>query len=325
MKDFAARAMMKVIAAGARSQNLSVTTMEDDNMQHVANATVPLANKRDVLHLIQQEYGLQGILQLGQGIHQVDDEPMKMVFLNATSVGDFFQRWQRMQKFVHSRHRLECQQVSNNRFELRHVSLADTPPQCAETCLVMSVVMSLLNQCLGQQLHLEHQSHGVNYDGKNWTLTTEPPPESAWLLRIETVPGTDEFTEKQQPPDNDLPPYNQLPHEYDLPPEQLVGRLRSLFRGDPCFKWTLKEAADKLYKSPRTLQRLLTAKLTSFTRLLVNERVLLASELLVDSNASLTEIGFVAGFNSSSHFTTLFRRSTGMSPGQFRKISVTCN
>jgi len=44
-----------------------------------------------------------------------------------------------------------------------------------------------------------------------------------------------------------------------------------------------------------------------------------ATELLVSGHHSITQICYMTGFNSLSHFTTAFKRKTGVTPSQYRK------
>lgn len=55
-------------------------------------------------------------------------------------------------------------------------------------------------------------------------------------------------------------------------------------------------------------------------RYLIRLRIRCASELLRGSTLSVTQICHRSGFNSLSHFITTFRRHTGMSPSEYRRI-----
>ncbi len=48
------------------------------------------------------------------------------------------------------------------------------------------------------------------------------------------------------------------------------------------------------------------------------KRVAHASQLLLDREIPLTEIAYSAGFSDQSHFTRVFKRFTGLTPGAFR-------
>jgi AraC family transcriptional regulator len=51
-------------------------------------------------------------------------------------------------------------------------------------------------------------------------------------------------------------------------------------------------------------------------------RIEYASELLSNSELSLTEIASTCGFSDQSHFCALFKRHSGMTPGKFRDVSA---
>lgn len=59
---------------------------------------------------------------------------------------------------------------------------------------------------------------------------------------------------------------------------------------------------------------------TGFTpiQFLMQRRIELAKRLLVESEAPIVEVGLSAGFKNQSHFTTLFRKLTAMTPKTYR-------
>ncbi len=52
---------------------------------------------------------------------------------------------------------------------------------------------------------------------------------------------------------------------------------------------------------------------------LLRARVEKARELMADQRKSVTEVAFAAGFSSSQYFSTVFRRYTGQTPGEYRQ------
>ncbi len=54
---------------------------------------------------------------------------------------------------------------------------------------------------------------------------------------------------------------------------------------------------------------------------LTNQRIEQAKKLLATTDLPLVEIGFAAGFKNQSHFTTIFRRLTAMTPRAYRDIA----
>jgi AraC family transcriptional regulator len=53
-----------------------------------------------------------------------------------------------------------------------------------------------------------------------------------------------------------------------------------------------------------------------------NLRIKKASELLLTSRLPLAEIALLTGFSDQSHFTRIFKRITGTTPGTFRKMLI---
>jgi AraC family transcriptional regulator len=82
----------------------------------------------------------------------------------------------------------------------------------------------------------------------------------------------------------------------------------------------LRSIANEAALSPFYFSRAFTASVgTPPYRYLIGLRVERAQELLRTSELTVTQICQRVGFNSLSHFTTTFRRHTGMSPTSFRR------
>lgn len=47
-----------------------------------------------------------------------------------------------------------------------------------------------------------------------------------------------------------------------------------------------------------------------------------ALELLTDINSSVEQVMHAVGFTDRKHFYTIFKESTGVTPGEFRKIKT---
>lgn len=56
------------------------------------------------------------------------------------------------------------------------------------------------------------------------------------------------------------------------------------------------------------------------SRWFIRRRVEHAKELLSQTNRSIIEIALTSGYESASHFAQMFRRETGISPRDFRKL-----
>ena len=81
---------------------------------------------------------------------------------------------------------------------------------------------------------------------------------------------------------------------------------------------TLPHVAALLSISPKTLQRRLANEETTFAGLLDQCREKLARRYLQDSDIPVTSVAGMLGYTKAPHFTSAFRRWTGVSPRAFR-------
>ena len=90
-----------------------------------------------------------------------------------------------------------------------------------------------------------------------------------------------------------------------------------LDRGDV----TLASLAAELHVSPRTLQNRLEESGLSFRALVDRVRKTQAEAYLKDSGLPLIEIALMLGFANQTSFQHAFKRWTGKSPGEFRRLA----
>lgn len=96
--------------------------------------------------------------------------------------------------------------------------------------------------------------------------------------------------------------------------------LDQMLRENLAHPWTVEEMASTLGLGTTTFNE----KVKAFTgypplNYLINLRISEAIRLLKNSNKSLTDIAFDTGFYSSQHFSTTFKKLTGLTPSHFRK------
>ncbi len=99
-----------------------------------------------------------------------------------------------------------------------------------------------------------------------------------------------------------------------------VGRALTLLHAEPAHDWTLNDLA----RAAGLSRSVLAERFNRFVgetpiRYLTLWRMQLAARLLTDSNAKVASIGRQVGFGSESSFSRTFKRTTGMSPAQWRK------
>lgn len=83
---------------------------------------------------------------------------------------------------------------------------------------------------------------------------------------------------------------------------------------------TDEKISDAVYTSKRSLQRKLNEQGTTFKTILTEVREDLALKYIHDRKLTLTEISFMLGFSEMSSFSRAFKRWTGESPKEFRKL-----
>lgn len=97
---------------------------------------------------------------------------------------------------------------------------------------------------------------------------------------------------------------------------EAIGYIKSHLDESP----SLQETAGYIHVSSSYLSKIFTSRLhTPYSTFVLNEKILYAQKLLVDSEMSMAEIAGMAGFSSNSYFSDCFKRTIGMSPLQFRK------
>ncbi|MGX1320036.1 AraC-like DNA-binding protein [Bradyrhizobium sp. USDA 377] len=85
--------------------------------------------------------------------------------------------------------------------------------------------------------------------------------------------------------------------------------------------WTLEAMAALVGMSPGCFCKRFRAA-TGFPphRWLMLQRIERAKKSLGDRNLTLTDIAYACGYASSAHFSTSFRRATGTTPSQYRRL-----
>lgn len=88
---------------------------------------------------------------------------------------------------------------------------------------------------------------------------------------------------------------------------------------DPAQRWTLDGIARDVHSSPFHLARAFRSEHgLSIHQYLLNARLALALDAVLDSDAPLTAIALDAGFATPSHFTAAFRSRYGLAPSELR-------
>ncbi|HEX3076784.1 MAG TPA: AraC family transcriptional regulator [Lachnospiraceae bacterium] len=97
--------------------------------------------------------------------------------------------------------------------------------------------------------------------------------------------------------------------------------LRRAIHNNPGYRWTVPAMADYLHLSQGYLQSLYRSNFgISCTKDVINCRISLAKELLIHGSHTINEISVLCGYANMEHFCRQFRKATGYTPRDFRKL-----
>ncbi len=85
----------------------------------------------------------------------------------------------------------------------------------------------------------------------------------------------------------------------------------------------VKDYAELLFKSPKTLSNLFAQYNNQTPLQVINERIVLeAKRQLSHTNKGIEELAFELGYSDAAHFSKFFKKHTGKSPNAFKKEAI---
>jgi AraC-like DNA-binding protein len=304
--DFASAAMMRLIQLSMKQQGLSVEkTASVDKLP--ASARVALSSKQDLLAQLHRAFGATALLRMGEAVHIAPDEPALVALAMARDPLDLIARWQRLERFVHSRHRVHARAhkdiAGKHSIELQHRSLDPAhAPSAAEDLLVLGLLVALLNLTAAQQLQARFVGDLMpRWQHGKWHEAKLPTDTSRWLLTWRHAAAL-EAVERGNP----------------INDASTAKTANKLLSADAGRAWTVAALAKEMTTSTRHLQRRLQAQQTSFSALLTGARLAQASKYLVGTQQGAAEIGYACGYADQAHFNREFKRHTAMTPSAYR-------
>jgi AraC-like DNA-binding protein len=309
--DFASAAMVRVLAQGMRELGLN----PDAAMPQAAaqRATVSLDEKRLLVRSAIEQGGWGCLTLLGRGLHRYAQEPTHIALASARNVSDLFNRWARLEQYIHSRHRIEVLSLADGSARIAHRARAGLPPPLlAEGLVVLGVLVALLEAVGARQ-------------AQAWVgdVPVYPAPDHGALARLAQQGTTFEWRMAWAPAHalSETPPTAAGPAPHLEPPQTWPMHARQCFSAlsqDLMAPLTLPALAQRQGEAPRSLQRTLSRAGLSYTHVLSEARCRSASWWLLKSPAPIAEVGFVSGYADQPHFTRDFRDRVGLTPLRFR-------
>lgn len=317
MSEFASLAMMRVLERGlyelgfGRSRNQSEAHSAPSN-----GATVDIDAKRAFLAHAISEGGVPCLVELGRGVHHFSDEPTHRAMTSASTPLELLQRWQRLEKYIHSLHRVELVDCAENRMGLVHRSKRiGMEPALTESLVVVGVLASLL-EAMGAKAVTVHKGDIAVYPKlleKDLAKLGLNDANSAWVFRWTAVENKIENLADSAP--------TNLFDASDWP--NVAKQVGNACIKDLISAPTIAMIAQKLATSSRSLQRRLSESGLSYSQLLAEARRRMAAWRLIGTTGSLAEIGFFSGYSDQAHFTRDFRSRVGLTPAQYRREFAT--
>jgi AraC-like DNA-binding protein len=305
--DFASAAMLRVLRQGLLDLGLAPAPPT----RPAQGAVVSLDSKRELLTHAVQAGGLGCLALLGRGLHRLAHEPLHSALAAAADAQDLLQRWARLERYIHSRHRVQLQSVQARSARLAHVSLRPlSPPLPAEDLVVLGVLAAFLEAC-------GHRGVRCTAGGAQvYPVCDEAALERA-IKQGRTHEWQIEWASREAPPASQGAglPLTQGDERWPAWVQEAYAALAQNLTAP----WTLDQLAERLGQSRRSLQRGLSAQGTGFRQLQAEARYRSAGACLLQGPLALAEIGFLCGYADQSHFTREFRSRSGLTPADFRR------
>jgi AraC-like DNA-binding protein len=308
MQDFASATMIRVIQAGIQRLGLPAVQPVQAKQAHV-----PLQDKRALVGQVLRTGGWSAVLQLGQGVHDIQDEPLIPLLVQAGQPWRVLDAWLRLERYLHSRHRVNQTRVSDCAVLHHHAGRdMSASPMAAESWLVLGVLAALL------------QRSGCKDVDANL-------PDGRALLRAGRVAATAQQLQDWAQAGSAHTWQLQWRVARHLSPEVTLNSPAATNVQDQMLRWIrdthnwqtdVSELASALHLSRRSLQRKLAEQGTRFVDVMGQARVQRASHLLTQSTQALAEIGFATGYTDQAHFCRDFKRRTGLPPKSFRDAAL---
>lgn len=318
MTEFASAAMVRVLVHGMQSLGLDTAVAELHPTLRLGDARVRLDLKQQLVGSAVRQAGLSCLVKLGRGVRLSVDNPTHRALASARDADDLFDRWRRLERYVHSLHRVEVRSVHAGDAVLRHVSrVPGSAPSAPEDLVVLGVLLALLDAIGLQDVRAEIEGERVHPEASETVLQrlAKHARTGTWHVRWRPLTQARDETFAQPGPAHARVPANLCAA---LAWPEVAHRCASLILDDLMQRRTVGDVARDTGTSVRSLQRVLAAAGLSYSSVLAETRLRAAAWWLLESTLSITEAGFLCGYSDQSHFTRDFSRRIGLSPGRYR-------
>jgi AraC-like DNA-binding protein len=300
VNDFACAAMIRLLKRGMEKLGLTPPVADPRG-----GPIVELDFKRALVAHVLRERGPGALVQLGQAVHDMGVDPILSMLVRVGSPRQVMSRFQRLERFVHSRHRMVVEDNADTSMRMRHVSLVEgEPPLPAEDLVVLGVLIGFLQVagCKGVSAHFDHGCIGFPDTGVV-DAAFQTGYTDRWTIEWKSfAPAAESLREPELGLDSSPPVVRKIAHYCATDADT-----------------TLPAVAAKLNMSKRTLQRRLREAGYDFRAITGDVRNRVAAWWLTETDRSIAEIGFLCGYSDQAHFTRDFRHRNGPTPNAYRE------
>lgn len=304
MQNFASRMMFNILSKSTFAQGSLPSHQSKVSLDDYAAALIPMALKKKLLNDIVASAGIESLLQQDVGVAYYQHHPCLAALLFEATPVHVVQRWQRLERYIHSDHYLQVISETNHSLIIEHQSRHNIPPTLAEDMAVMGVLKSLFTLAGAEQVQLQSV-------GQTLMLPDGFSKPKAWQLQWQKLQPT-AIAHSSLSDSVQAQLYASFPREL-----QSVAKAIGV---DDLFSPRLAQIASRLHLSSRSLQRKLQQHGATLSQLVQKNRLLKASHYLLQSELPLAEIGFLSGFSDQPHFCRVFKTNIGMSPQVYRRL-----
>jgi len=325
MSEFASAAMVRLLRRGMVDLGLDPDAALPGPASERSGdrARIDLDDKRRLVAAALAQGGWSCLPLLGRGMHHFAEEATYRALASARDAADLLARWQRLERYIHSVHRVRVLQMGEGTATLRHVALgAGAAPLPAEDLVVLGVLAALLEALGAEDVRVDIGGTAAYPRGDRLGLEgrAHRGATATWRFRWRGQPGSAIPPARGEgAPDRReeaaMPPRRWMTSD---PVHALVQAARERLAQDLMRPPGVTGLAVALGVPARTLQRQLGRVGLTYSHLVAETRCRASAWRLIETRASLAEVGFLCGYADQPHFTRSFRERVGLTPARYR-------
>lgn len=310
MSDFASTMMLRLLAGGLRQRALALPTAASATWDGAA-ATCSIADKRALIGAVLAHGGPGLVWRLALEIERLAGTPLYQALGCAAGPFDLLARWQRLERYLHARHRIALLDRGERGVTLAHHAPGHPePPLAIESVLVFGVVAACMRHAGAEGLMVTCPGgHPATLETVDEQLggCCGPAATGPWTFGWASIAARHGVGAADPLDAGGWP---------EIARRVCMATARDLAAG-----YSVDALAARLGMSGRSLQRELGRHGLTLSRLMSEIRSRVAARWLSASAEPIAQIGFLCGFADQAHFTRAFTRVAGVPPARYRLLA----